>query len=201
MHKKSTFSGAFFITFLYFDVLTIRRMMFGFGLFLSRLSFYRVNRAAEVAEHVYFIVIPRAEELVIKPHTGHERGSGRGKILRAVGHGEKFVRRAQDKPVGVKLNRHNMLYKSSEALYEKALALAGKMIFRLGVKIVYAKRVRAFGGCAELLKMSDDVLFSVARRDLPMHLIILALVKAIKPAELERSAMSFVKLYLAAQLL
>ena len=75
------------------------------------------------------------------------------------------------------------------------------MIFCLGVKIVYAKRVRAFGGCAELLKMSDDVLFSVARGDLPVHLVTLALVKAIKPAELERSAMGFVKLYLAAQLL
>ena len=94
-----------------------------------------------------------------------------------------------------------MLYKSAEALYEKALALAGKMIFCLGVKIVYAKRVRPLGGRAELLKMAYNVLFSVARRDLPMHLVALALVKAIKPAELERSAMGFVKLYLAAQLL
>ena len=75
------------------------------------------------------------------------------------------------------------------------------MIFRLGVKIVYAKRVRAFGGRAELLKMSDDVLFPVARGDLPVHLIILALVKAIKPAELERFSVRLVKLYLAAQLL
>lgn len=117
-------------------------MMFGFGLFLSRLSFYRVNRAAEVAEHVYFIVIPRAEELVVKSHAGHERSAGCCEVLRAVGHGEKFVRRAQDKSVRVKLNGHNVLYKSAEALYEKALALAGKMIFCLGVKIVYAKRVR-----------------------------------------------------------
>ena len=136
MHEKSTFSGAFFITFLYFDVLTIRRMVFGFGLFLSRLSFYHIHGAAEVAEHVYFIVIPRAEELVIKPHAGHERSAGCCEVLRAVGHGKKFVRRAQDKPVGVKLNGHNVLYKAAEALYEKALALAGKMIFRFGFKIV-----------------------------------------------------------------
>ena len=93
-----------------------------------------------------------------------------------------------------------MLYKAAEALYEKALALAGKMIFRLGVKIVYAKRVRPLGGCAQLLKMADNVLLSVARRDLPMHLVALALVKAIKPAELERFSVRLVKLYLAAQL-
>ena len=32
---------------------------------------------------------------------------------------KKFVRRAQDKPVGVKLNRHDVLYKAAEALYER----------------------------------------------------------------------------------
>ena len=72
--KKAPF-WVLFHYFLYFDVLTIRRMVFGFGLFPSRLSFYRVNRAAEVAEHVYFIVIPRAEELVVKSHAGHERSA------------------------------------------------------------------------------------------------------------------------------